>query len=596
MTQHIYWLSNQTPFTLYFENSQSSADATSALPGVDVMTGGADGNYCNVPDCSAQPYFYANHMNAYAVDADNNVIFSFSFWANDANNETLQYSYDGVYFNVQNLPTYNGDVTAGFGIVITYDSDAAVAAIAAYAGQTPESKSALPFAFGEQDFYPNISSAVWEQQIMAAEAGGQATAAFFTEQNQLYQFVQYVNGAGQAAWISSTDADGNPCMIAILEGGTQEDTISMVVTGDAVPGMFDTSQAAAVETPPTDPRIQAIIAAAYQNRPSPNRHRYSRLTGDQGAGGFTWAGGNYNTVASITTTLVYNDTPAWYLTVPLGLASTVGTYVLRGVIWSALLGPILRGLVVGLEYLFQGLVGLLPAGSAAQVLAAITARACLATTQNGALAGVTFSITGGLAVAGVVVLIALPIILGLVMHESSQTLRFYNLTLYDIQWTLANIVYGVLSSGPASSVGSPFVLSVIPAGQYITMGQTQTLVYREADFSWASNSQIHGIQYILALTITDPANNGALVANAAIAFNIPWSGENSLAATFSPPSDITDLYNSTQQELSEAATQALANGQTLTLTVTYDYLDGEHPLPSGQPAYTYNSLVVLSTA
>jgi hypothetical protein len=591
MTQHIYWLSNQTPFTLYFENSQSSADATSAPPGTDVMTGGADGNYCNVPDCSAQPYFYANHMNAYAVDADNNVIFSFSFWANDANNETLQYSYDGAYFNVQNLPTYNGDVTAGFGIVITYDSDAAVAAIAAYAGLTPESKAALPFAFGEQDFYPNVSSAVWEQDIMAAAAGGQATAAFFTEQNQLYQFVQYVNGVGQGAWISSTDPDGNPCMIAILEGGTQEDTISMVVTGDAVPGVFDTSQAAAVETPPTDPRIQAIIAAAYQNRPSPNRHRYSRLTGDQGAGGFTWAGGNYNIVGSITTTVVYDKTPAWYLTAPIGIASAVGQGVLANVAWPTLLGPLFRATLTGLQYACRGIVAM-----SVRMLPVIAAEACEAVTAAGIAAGFAFSVTGGLAVVGIVILIALPIILGLVMHESSQTLRFYNLTLYDVQWSLADVAYGILSSGPTSSVGSPDFLSVIPAGHYITVGQTQTLVYREADFTWGSDSQIHGIQYILALTITDPANNGQLVANAAIAFDIPWAGDNSLVATFSPPSNITDLYDDTQQEVSEAATQALANGKTLTLTVTYDYLDGEHTLPGGAEGYTYNSLTVLSIA
>src|SRR5262245_44817424 len=114
MALHFHWLSNQTPFTLYFENSQRAQDATSAGPGKDVMTGVGGDSYSNVPFCSAHEYFYDKQILVYAVDNDQNIKFSFSLWSDDKENNVLQYSSYGVYYNVQALPTY-GNVADGFG-------------------------------------------------------------------------------------------------------------------------------------------------------------------------------------------------------------------------------------------------------------------------------------------------------------------------------------------------------------------------------------------------------------------------------------------------------------------------------------------------
>jgi hypothetical protein len=126
VTQHIYWFSNQTPYTVYFDNSQSAPDATSAQPFQAVMTGGANGDYCNVPDCSGQQYFYQYHMTLFGVDVenDNTVVFAVMFWANDYQSEVLQYSLNGAYFNVKDV-TLGGTINEGdpFGMVLSYDSD-----------------------------------------------------------------------------------------------------------------------------------------------------------------------------------------------------------------------------------------------------------------------------------------------------------------------------------------------------------------------------------------------------------------------------------------------------------------------------------------
>ena len=64
------------------------------------------------------------------------------------------------------------------------------------------------------------------------------------------------------------------------------------------------------------------------------------------------------------------------------------------------------------------------------------------------------------------------------------------------------------------------------------------LVSHEADFGFASGSEYHGLGYVMPLKITDPKNNDAQIASAAILFDVPWMGDNSLVAAFPQPGNL----------------------------------------------------------
>jgi hypothetical protein len=69
-------------------------------------------------------------------------------------------------------------------------------------------------------------------------------------------------------------------------------------------------------------------------------------------------------------------------------------------------------------------------------------------------------------------------------------------------------------------------------------------------------------------------------------------------ASWGPIGDPEAYYGNMEGQIEQLSftVPTSINGQELTLTVTYDALDGEQPVPGGQSAYAYNSLAVLSLA
>lgn len=95
MATQLYVLANRTTTDVQFTNTETAADSTPANALTMVHTGGKDGDYCNIPDCSDETYFKAHHMSVTSTDAENP--WTVAFWNNDLQNHLLYYSLDGSY-------------------------------------------------------------------------------------------------------------------------------------------------------------------------------------------------------------------------------------------------------------------------------------------------------------------------------------------------------------------------------------------------------------------------------------------------------------------------------------------------------------------
>jgi hypothetical protein len=305
---------------------------------------------------------------------------------------------------------------------------------------------------------------------------------------------------------------------------------------------------------------------------------------------FTWNGQNYNIVGSISITLSYNSTPNWMILLPLGLSETIPMGMLADVMWPNLLKPLVDGVVNMAKWCYRNAAQIC---GQAEVDDAAAQAAQNAEVDEAEVAEDTVSMEASCAAASLfVVLLAVPFIVAALSHPSYQTLKVYNLTSYDLTWSLPTIPHGANNLAPSTGQGQTLDYLIPASENTAPPGITPVMSSHEADFSFVSQSGFTGIGYVLGFSLTDPANGNQLVTQGNVLFSIPWSGENSLAAamTNEDPKSWWDANNGTQ-----STTQAAASGAGVTVTATFDFLSGKHPAPNGQETYTYNSLLVFQT-
>ncbi len=393
-----------------------------------------------------------------------------------------------------------------------------------------------------------------QQALQAALAGGSATAAFFEVQNSIGMLISAVND-GSAVWFQGSDGKGNPTWSALAT--VQDHVIQITLAGVASPSVI-----AGSSPPPT----------------------------------FSWNGNNYNVVGTFTGTITFDGVPAWAIQVPLGLSSAVAVTALAGYAWSGLIAPLITGFYQGVKSCFAQADTITTAEDAA---AAGEEAAADAAVEDTIVEDAVVSLeTGGIAFIAIVIIAALPFLISALIHTTYHNLRIYNLTPYNIAWQPPAIYDNEanLVSMPVSGDGSGSWDYNIPAiGSFSPPGGQSVTIANEASFAFASTSGFAGFAYVLPMVLTDPSTGSGL-AEAAALFDLPWGTDNSLYGSFLEldPDDLFQNWDGQLKQTQYSSSTTMPDGNLVTMTLTYDYISGEHENPEGQSAYLYNSLLVFA--
>ncbi|HEX8568076.1 MAG TPA: hypothetical protein VF648_20725 [Pyrinomonadaceae bacterium] len=93
--RHLICVANFSNFSAVLRNTENSNDKTS-LPSMDLtLTGGEDGDYINIPDCSGKEYFKDHHISFKFTENDKEKG-KFAMWFNDEEKK-IYISSDGTY-------------------------------------------------------------------------------------------------------------------------------------------------------------------------------------------------------------------------------------------------------------------------------------------------------------------------------------------------------------------------------------------------------------------------------------------------------------------------------------------------------------------
>lgn len=407
-------------------------------------------------------------------------------------------------------------------------------------------KEHVEFRLGQSNTGLPLNETVREK-IASAAKGGDATAQYFQEQNLAYHFTNYIKELDENAWIWSEDLKGNPVVFTAQQSG--DNTITMTLR------------------PVADENVA-------QGKTQPEQ--------------FSWEGKNYNIVGTITATLAYNEQPLWYVQVPLGLVEAFPIGRLAKLAWSGLVKPMLRGFWIGIRQCFSA-GARAAAGAAVEVAEAAAGEAEVVGEEVAGDVVVSMSV-GAVAFTVMVVLIAIPIIIEIIAHPSFHNIKLYNLTPYNITWKDPYLDTTAMNIAPKDTKCIPAISSFRPQPD---IKPVETAY--EAGYSFASESTLKGIGWAMLYNLTDPKNSNEEIAEAAVGFDLPFAGDNSLYCSFGKVENLENFYNKMEGKHKQLKYETTLTDRNIKLTVTYDYLSGKHPSPSGQNLYYYNTMIVFST-
>lgn len=398
---------------------------------------------------------------------------------------------------------------------------------------------------------------------------------------------------GTVAWSQNQGAMAN--FNIWLQDGTQWIESTLKSTGYPVTWTEQDNQDGTKAVFEVKPSIDQTALDAAANGGSSGGAVGAAADGGSSSGGFDWNGSSYSVVGAVTGTFTYKGTPNWTMVCGIGVSGVASAMLLKTEM-NALLLPLIRKAKVLIVRCFKR------AMSAVGVQAdEVAASAGAAEDMEGAdvgvdeVAGTAIDIGASIgAGVGLVLVAAIPFIIRKLSHPSYHNLKLYNLTSYDLTWSLSQMS-GALNTGPsAGDASNPNALSyVVPAMSNDSPDPdiTPVVVAHEADFGFVSTTGDGGIGYVLNFELRDPENQNQVVQRGQALFSVPWKGENSLYVAFSTD-DAQTFWQANNGKV--ALTTYSAQSGNVKASVTLDYLDGAHGTPvNGKAQYVYNSLLVL---
>lgn len=453
------------------------------------------------------------------------------------------------------------------------------------------------------------------QALTNASKGGTYTNTYFMDQNAFSNFYQEI-GLGICTVVQSTlevpDGSGGwkdtdiPVYFAMA--GTGANALSIVTYVSVVKSVLKMMAGGK--------DLQFEGKARIKHAPSIEVASLQELAVNDDTSGpppVTINGVTYNVAGFITTKFSYSITPGWTATVPLMVLTSLAALPFTKVAFKEFVKPCLQALWQG--YVQQwGVMSTAITGEAATTISENAADAATATEEIGEGAeAVTVGVTaaGAAAFGLILVLAAIPIVVAKVLHSSFHQFAIINCTNYDLVWTTPYIYNGTMNIAPAVSNSDQSVNYLIPGFRNLAPPPPPHVaaipMYGSGGFSFVTDNTTAGLGECLSFQLFDiiptatdaSAYEGATpLTNGVFGFSIPFSGDNYLNCEFSDSAVNTTTYFQQMQSSSSKKKQTSYTVQNTTLgiemTVTFDYLSGEHPNMQGENQYYYTSVVTLS--
>ncbi|KAG6544005.1 hypothetical protein Mapa_014528 [Marchantia paleacea] len=315
----------------------------------------------------------------------------------------------------------------------------------------------------------------------------------------------------------------------------------------------------------------------------------------------------YNGIGTVTMTVGYKNTP--FSTISWWLGVLGGTSIaLKGLM--PVISSCLRSIAAQISVQFEKLVANIVGSSAAEIEAAIQEGSAEADVAIAEEAGVEVAEIGAAELAlgalsfvgiGLVVAAAFIVIALFVLHDSSQRVRFWNLTSYKALWTLW-FFEGQMTTGPVQfnddgSIKNYIALPPVERTSPVP-GAKPTNQAHYGDFNFDSASETHGIGYAMQIQLVDPKDDGDVKYTCTLMYDIPFVGDNSTTVTFNAVDNLKDFYFNNEGTNKSTKQSASTSDGKINATTTYDYLSGQHVKPGldgsdGNEAYYYQSVIIL---
>lgn len=476
----------------------------------------------------------------------------------------------------------------------------------------------IPITFGQgQVRTPGNNTNI--QAIKSTLSGGSGTADFMSSQIPYSLFMQNVgNSLIDVIWstLGYTNSSGEwvdtGIPISFAQEGSGENMILMLSYGTVVKSVWEQMEHPNGDIPETQElcikhkkdysfgTIKDIVvenASFYKGRNIVQLDAEAEGTAPEG----------YNIVGSVETRFEYSQTPIWTATLPTMAATTVMSIPFGLVSFSQFVKPLIKTGWNGVKKLWGSMT---KSSGLEESEALLGDAAAELTTETIIDEGLTLTTAAvGAACFGVVLaLAAIPVIVSLLAHYSYNVIQVYNLSSkYDFVWDDPHIYSGTMNMAPVIQQDSDVYEQLIPGERSTQPNPFVTPVdtYGSGNFSFVSESAYKGLGeafgfslYTInpdAVTASDydgdtPAGYGAF------ALNIPWEGDNSLDCEFSSTPVSSDSYWNSFSHRNELSYTATDSDLGVKLTITFDYLSGEHPNNQGTEEYYYQSVLTLEDA
>ncbi|RYP27629.1 hypothetical protein DL767_007593 [Monosporascus sp. MG133] len=414
-----------------------------------------------------------------------------------------------------------------------------------------------------------LSSDALIQNILQATQGGSKTADYFTQVNTIGELHAKLGRLGNDAWSKSTDENGlDVYYVAEVDEQGKAYYISISVQGMTID---------------KDGNICPCGSSAEIN------------------------GTTYQTVGVVTHTIGYSNYTFSQTSRDIGLLAA-------GLIPLKVFGPYLSSLLKSAAHAVGNAISKLfstPAqvGEALQQTEIELQGAGEEEIASGGVAVEEVAVEGAAIAAGTVFIGAcvavavLFIALSFILHNSFHHVQIWNLTKYKMEWvywfgTDLMGMKGQITHGPVEFKNGQAIPVPIPGANRRplvpgTKGSPQ-VYYGELDV--ASSHEYNGIGYVLQLHLKDDLDQTIYAIT--VYYDIPFAGSNSTNLTFGEVTDLKKWYDDNAGNRSVSA-QKTSSDDKITAKSSYDYLDGEHVVPSSKvgdssnTAYYYQSMLCI---